>query len=103
MTVSRLMKFMDKNKEFVQVGNNFEISIGNRPIPGSDFIEIMHYLQKKPRAKEHTFIPNRDQRTGPRWFIDALHEAIKGESMHGNMSKESMNKFAKKNSVKLWD
>ena len=42
MKVSRLMKFMDKNKDYVQVGDDFEILIRNRPIPGSDFIEIMN-------------------------------------------------------------
>ena len=106
MKVSRLMKFMDKNKEFVQLGDDFGISIGNRPIPGSDFIEIMHYLQKKWGAKEQTFIPSRDPWTGMpigmKQFIDALHKAIKGESIPGNMSKEAVNKFAK-NSVNLWD
>ena len=40
--VSRLMKFMDKNKDYIQVGDDFEILIRNRPIPGSDFIEIMN-------------------------------------------------------------
>ena len=98
--VSRLMKFMDKNKDFVQVGDDFEILIRNRPIPGSDFIEIMNYLQKGWEAKEHTFIPTRDPRMGmpigTRRFIDALHEAIKGESIPGDMSEEDMNKFAKK-------
>ena len=43
--VSRLMKFMDKNKDYIQVGDDFEILIRNRPIPGLDFIEIMNYLQ----------------------------------------------------------
>ena len=62
--VSRLMKFMDKNKDYVQVGDDFEILIRNRPIPSSDFIEIMNYLQKGPGAKEHTFIPTRDPGTG---------------------------------------
>ena len=58
--VSRLMKFMDKNKDFIQVGDNFEILIGNKPIPGSDFIEIMHFLQKGPEASADKFIPSRD-------------------------------------------
>ena len=62
--VSRLMKFMDKNKDYVQVGDDFEILIRNRPIPGSDFIEIMNYLQKGLGAKEHSFIPTRDPGTG---------------------------------------
>ena len=60
MKVSRLMKFMDRNREFVQVDDNFELLIGNRPIPGLDFIKIMNYLQKRWKAKEHTFIPSRD-------------------------------------------
>ena len=98
--VSRLMKFMDKNKEHVQVGDDFEILIRNRPIPGSDFIEIMNYLQKGPGAKVHTFIPTRDPGTGmpvgTRRFIDALHEAIEGEPIPGDMDAEDVNKFAKK-------
>ena len=85
--VSRLMKFMDNNKDFVQVGDDFEILIRNRPIPSSDFIEITNYLQKGPEAKVHTFIPTRDPGTGmpigTRRFIDALHEAIKGEPNPG--------------------
>ena len=32
---------------------------------------------------------------GLRQFIDALHEAIEGESILGNMSEEAVNKFAK--------
>ena len=98
--VSRLMKFMDKNKDSVQVGDDFEILIRDRPIPGSDFIEIMNYLRKGREAKKHTFIPTRDPGTGmpvgTRRFIDALHEAIEGELIPRNMSEEAMNKFAKK-------
>ena len=58
------MKFMDKNKDFVQVGDDFEILIRNKPIPGSDFIEIMNYLQQGSKAREHTLIPTRDLGTG---------------------------------------
>ena len=47
------MKFMDKNNNFIKVGDNFEILIRNRPIPGSDFIEIMKYLQKGWEATEY--------------------------------------------------
>ena len=100
MKVSRLMKFMDKNKEHVQVGDDFEILIRNRPIPSLDFMEIMNYLQKGPGAKVHTFIPTRDPGTGmpvgTRRFIDALHEAIEGEPILGDMDAEDVNKFAKK-------
>ena len=84
------MKFMDKNKDFVQVGDDFEILIGNKPIPGSDFIEIMHFLQKGPEASADKFIPSRDPRTGmpigTRRFLDALHEAMEGETIHKDMS-----------------
>ena len=45
------MKFMDKKKDFVQVGDDFAILIRNRPIPGLDFIEIMDYLQEGRRLK----------------------------------------------------
>ena len=62
--VSRLVKFVDKNKDYVQVGDDFEILIRNRPIPSSDFIEIMNYLQKGLGAKWHTFIPTRDPGMG---------------------------------------
>ena len=100
MKVSRLMKFMDKNKDFVQVGDDFEILIRNRPIPGLDFIEIMNYFQKGAEAKVHTFIPTRDpgmgMPIGMRRFIDALHEAIKGEPIPGDMDARDVNKFAKK-------
>ena len=98
--VSRLMKFMDKNKDFIQVGDDFETLVRNRPIPSSDFIEIMNYLQKGPEAKVHTFIPTRDPGTGMpigmRRFIDALHEAIEGEPIPGDIDARDVNKFAKK-------
>ena len=98
--VSRLMKFMDRNKNVVQVGDDFEILIRNKVIPGSDFIEIMNFLQKGWEAAEGTFIPTRDPGTGmpvgTRRFIDALHEAIEGELILGDMSEEDANKFAKK-------
>ena len=55
--VSRLMKFMDRNKDFVQVNDDFEILIRNMPIPGSDFIEIMNYLQKEPIKNTLSFQP----------------------------------------------
>ena len=42
---------MDKNKDFIQVGDDFKIFIRNRPIQGSDFIEIMNYLKKVWRLK----------------------------------------------------
>ena len=91
---------MDKNKDFVQVGDDFEILIRNRPIPGLDFIEIMNYLQKGPEAKVHTFIPTRDpgigMPIGMRQFIDALHEAIEGEAIPRDMDARDVNKFAKK-------
>ena len=98
--VSRLMKFMDKNKDFVQVGEDFEILIGNKPIPGSDFIEIMHYLQNAPAANRDKFFPTRDQRTGmpigTRRFLDALHEAMEGETINENMDDTYVNRFATK-------
>ena len=58
--VSRLMKFMDRNKDVVRVGDDFEILIRNKVIPGSDFIEIMNFLQKGREASEGSFIPSRD-------------------------------------------
>ena len=94
------MKFMDKNKDFVQVGDDFEILIGNKPIPGSDFIEIMHFLQNVPAVSKDKFIPSRDQRTGmpigTRRFLDALHEAIEGETINENMDDAYVNRFATK-------
>ena len=98
--VSRLMKFMDRNKDVVQVGDDLEILIRNKVIPGSDFIEIMNFLQKGREAAEGSFIPNRDPRmgmpVGTRQFIDALHEAIKGELIPGDMGEDDVQKFAKK-------
>lgn len=100
--VSRLMKFMDKNKEFVQVGDDFEISISKRAIPGPDFIEIVHFLQKScpRRGRLMTFIQSRDPRMGmpmgTRQFIDALHEAIEGESIKKDMTPNKITSFGKK-------
>ena len=98
--VSRLMKFMDRNKDVVRVGDDFEILIRNKVIPGSDFIEIMNFLQKGWEAVEGSFIPSRDPRTGmpvgTRRFIDALHEAIEEELIPGDMDEEDVKKFATK-------
>ena len=98
--VSRLMKFMDRNKDVVRVGDDFEILIRNKVIPGSDFIEIMNFLQKGREAVEGSFIPSRDPQTGmpvaTRRFIDALHEAIEGELIPGDMDEEDVKKFATK-------
>ena len=98
--VSRLMKFMDRNKDVVRVGDDFEILIRNKVIPGSDFIEIMNFLQKGREAAEGTFIPSRDPGTGmpvgTRRFIDALHEAFEGELILGDMDEDDIQKFAKK-------
>ena len=98
--VSRLMKFMDRNKDVVQVGDDFEILIRNKVIPGSDFIEIMNFLQKGWEAAEGSFIPSRDPRTGmpvgTRRFINALHEAIEGELIPGDMDEDDVKKFAMK-------
>ena len=62
--VSRLMKFMDRNKNVVCVGDDFEILIRNKVIPGLDFIEIMNFLQKGQEAAEGIFIPSRNPGTG---------------------------------------
>ena len=94
------MKFMDRNKDVVRVGDDFEILIRNKVIPGSDFIEIMNFLQRGREASEGSFIPSRDPRTGmpvgTRRFIDALHEAIEGELIPGDMDEDDVKQFAKK-------
>ena len=50
--VMRLMKFIEKNKNHVMVNDDYEISVNNELIPGSDFIDIMNYLKSKPQERK---------------------------------------------------
>ena len=55
--VMRLMKFIEKNKNYIMVNDDYEISVNNKLIPGSDFIDIMNYLKSKPKERKSAFHP----------------------------------------------
>ena len=98
--VMRLMKFIEKNKNHVMVNDDYEILVNNELIPGSDFIDIMNYLKTKPKERPSAFHPTMNEVTnlplGTQRFVDALHEAIEGERISGDMGDEEVNAFAKK-------
>ena len=98
--VMRLMKFIEKNKNHVMVNDDYEISVNNELIPGSDFIDIMNYLKSKPNERISAFHPTMNQKTnlplGTQRYVDALHEAIEGERISGDMGEGDVNAFAKK-------
>ena len=98
--VMRLMKFIEKNKNHVMVNDDYEISVNNELIPGSDFIDIMNYLKSKPKERHSAFHPTMNKKTklplGTQRFVDALHEAIEGERISGDMGEDEVNAFAKK-------
>ena len=98
--VMRLMKFIEKNKNHVMVNDDYEISVNNELIPGSDFIDIMNYLKSKPQERKLAFHPTMNKKTnlplGTQRFVDALHEAIEGERISGDMGEDEINAFAKK-------
>ena len=94
------MKFIEKNKNHVMVNDDYEISVNNELIPGSDFIDIMNYLKSKPKERPSAFHPTMNEKTklplGTQHFVDALHEAIEGERISGDMGEDEVNAFAKK-------
>ena len=96
----RLMKFIEKNKNHVMVNDDYKISVNNKLIPGSDFIDIMNYVKSKPKERKLAFHPTMNRKTnlplGTQHFIDALHEAIEGERILGDMGEDEINAFAKK-------
>ena len=98
--VMRLMKFIEKNKNHVMVNDDYEILVNNELIPGSDFIDIMNYLKSKPKERALAFHPTLNPKTnlplGTKRFVDALHEAIEGERILGDLTDGEMNAFAKK-------
>ena len=98
--VMRLMKFIEKNKNHIMVNDDYEISVNNELIPGSDFIDIMNYLKSKPKDRRLAFHPTMNEKTnlplGTQRFVDALHEAIEGERISGDMGEDEVNAFAKK-------
>ena len=98
--VMRLMKFIEKNKNHVMVNDDYEILVNNELIPGSDFIDIMNYLKSKPKERALAFHPTLNPKTnlslGTKRFVDALHKAIEGERIFGDMTDGEMNAFAKK-------
>ena len=71
--VSRLMKFMDRNKDVVRVGDDFEILIRNKVIPGSDFIEIMNFLQKRAGGIRGQFHSKQRSSNGDACRYQAIH------------------------------
>ena len=79
--VSKLMRFLEKNKH-VGIGDDYIVTVGRKEIPGSDFIDIMHFLMKFGRKDdaEKTFYPTLDESmgmpTGTKWFISALYRSI---------------------------
>ena len=94
------MKFIEKNKNHVMVNDDYEISVNNELILGSDFIDIMNYLKSKPKDRKSAFHPTMNKKTnlplGTQRFVDALHEAIEGERISGDMEEDEINAFAKK-------
>ena len=98
--VMRLMKFIEKNKNHVMVNDDYEILVNNELIPGSDFIDIMNYLKSKPKDRRLAFHPTLNPKTnlplGTKRFVDALHEAIEGERISGDLTDGEINAFAKK-------
>ena len=73
MKVSRLMKFMDKNKDFIQVGDDFEILIRNRPIPGLDFHRNHELSPEGARGKSTHFHSNQRSRNGDTHRYEVIH------------------------------
>ena len=56
--VWKLMRFLEKNKD-VGIGDDYVVTVGGKEIPGSDFIDIMHFLMKSGGKEdaEKLFIP----------------------------------------------
>ena len=70
MKVSRLMKFMDKKKDYVQVGDDFEILIRN---PQFGFHRNHELSPEGVRGKSTNFHSNQRSGNGDAHRYEAIH------------------------------
>ena len=78
------------------------VTVGGKEIPGSDFIDIMHFLMKSGGKEdaEKTFYPSLDEPTGmptgTKWVISALYCSIEKKSLMEKTSRQEKENFATK-------
>ena len=99
--VWKLMRFLEKNKD-VGIGDDYVVTVGGKEIPGSDFIDIMHFLMKSGGNEdaEKTFYPSLDESTGmptgTKWFVSALYCSIEKKPLMEKTSGHEKENFATK-------
>ena len=99
--VWKLMRFLKKNKD-VGIGDDYVVTVGGKEIPGSDFIDIMHFLMKSwgKEDAEKTFYPSLDESTGmptgTKRFISALYCSIEKKPLMEKTSRQEKENFATK-------
>ena len=99
--VWKLMRFLEKNKD-VGIGDDYMVTVGGKEIPGSDFIDIMHFLMKSGGKEdaEKTFYPSLDESmgmpTGTKWFTSALYRSIEKKPLTEKTSRHEKENFATK-------
>ena len=95
------MRFLEKNKD-VGIGDDYVVTVGGKEIPGSDFIDIMHFLMKSGGKEdaEKTFYHFLDESTGmptgTKQFISALYHSIKKKPLTEKTSRQEKENFATK-------
>ena len=96
----KLMKFLKDHEGVISVGEDFTISVGGKRVPGSDYIDIVHYLMTPESKRDASFFPSEDKTTnmptGTKRFVDGLHRAITGKPIDVDMSASERMKFLSK-------
>ena len=95
------MRFLEKNKD-VGIGNDYIVTVGGKEIPGSNFINIMHFLIKSGGKEdaEKTFHPSLDESmgmpTGTKWLVSAFYCSIEKKPLTEKTSRQEKEHFATK-------
>ena len=96
----KLMKFLKDHEGVISVGEDFTISVGGKRVPGSDYIDIVHYLMTPESKRDASFFPSEDKTTNmptdTKRFVDELQRAITGKPIDVDMNASERLKFLSK-------
>ena len=97
--VWKLMRFLEDNHD-VSIGDDYVIKVGGKEIPGSDFIDVMHFLMNDRGTANTSFYPTMDAATkmpvGTKRFIDVLYRVIEKKPMSAEITREEKEAFGEK-------
>ena len=96
----KLMKFLKDHEGVIPIDDDFTFSVGGICVPGSDYIDIVHYLMTPESKRDVSFFPSEDKITNmpicTKHFMDGLHRAIMRKPINVDMSLSERVKFLSK-------